>query len=383
MEASALGYFDHNATTPMRARARQVWLETAERHWHNPSGLYREAGAAKRLLEDCREAVADYFDVDDPERVVFTSGATEANNAVMRHLSLAVRGSLAISGIEHPSVAAAASTYFGNERLYPWSVDAPTGQVEVAALEEMVRRGGLGAVTIMAANNETGALQPWEAVADLCRQAGLPLHIDAAQWIGKCPPGRLAASAYLSGSAHKFGGGKGVGFLLLPPGDGAAFHAQVGGPQEQGRRAGTENLPAIAAMVEALQELESDRLTALAEGRAKERDAFEARVMETLDVRILARAGTRLWNTSLLVLPWGRNVKWLARLSQRGFAVSTGSACSAGKGNPSATMAAMGLDFEEMGRVLRVSGGPETRSEDWERLADALLEVAAEWRAEA
>ncbi len=96
------GYFDHNATTPMSAAARAAWLEASDRHWHNPSGLYRESGEARRILEDWRAALADHFGIDEPERIVFTSGATEANNAVIRHLAESVAGLLVTSEIEHP-----------------------------------------------------------------------------------------------------------------------------------------------------------------------------------------------------------------------------------------------------------------------------------------
>lgn len=379
---AARGYFDHNATTPMTASAREAWLEAAERHWHNPSGLYREAGEARRVLEDWREALADHLGIGEPERVVFTSGATEANNAVIRHLSESVPGALALSGIEHPSVAAAAETCFGPARIRPLPVDAGTGRIDPAALEEALRGGGIGAVSAMAANNETGALQPWPEIAALCRGAGLPLHVDAAQWIGKCPLGDLAGAGYVTGSGHKFGGGKGAGFLVLPEEEASPFHGFVGGPQEQGRRAGTEDLPGIAAMATALLEHGEASLARAAERQAPWRDAFEARVAAGVGVRVVAGEGGRLWNTSLFVLPFGRNVKWLARLSRRGFAVSTGSACSAGKGNPSATMRAMGLDYAEMGRVLRVSGGGGTAREDWQGLAEALLEIAGELRGE-
>jgi len=118
-------------------------------------------------------------------------------------------------------------------------------------------------------------------------------------------------------------------------------------------------------------------LEQLATARSTERDEFESRVSE-MGIRTIGAEGPRLWNTSMLVLPHTKNLKWLTRLSQRGFSVSTGSACSAGRGNPSRVMAAMGLGHEDMGRVLRVSGGWETVMEDWTALAGALREVGAE-----
>lgn len=365
------GYFDHNATTPMDAAARAVWAETEARHWHNPSSLYREAGEARRVLEEWREALADQLELDEPERVVFTSGATEANQAVIRHFAKTIEGKIAVSAVEHPSVLAAVASHFSADRIVALPVDPATGSVTLGTVRKLIDRGGIGAVTLMAANNETGAIQPWRETAEISCEAGVRFHCDAAQWFGKMPAGSLNDTGFVTGSAHKFGGGKGVGFLVLPESE-MDFQVAVGGAQENGHRAGTENLPGIAAMCEALQ-----RRSGLEFCQGDLRDAFEKRV-SFLGVRILASNGPRLWNTSMLVLPYGKNLKWLTRLSQRGFAVSTGSACSAGKGNPSTVMAAMGLDYEAMGRVLRISSGPETTAGDWEALAEAISEVAGE-----
>jgi cysteine desulfurase len=373
------GYFDHNATTPMSGAARAAWLEASDRHWHNPSGLYREAGEARRVLEDWRAVLADHFGLDEPERIVFTSGATEANNAVIRHLAATASGFLVTSEIEHPCVEAAVNLHAKSDRIRRLPTDRATGAADLEVFRQWVEAGEVGAVSLMAANNETGALQPWREAAALCREAGISFHTDAAQWIGKLPAGGLGEAGFVTGSAHKFGGGKGTGFLILPEEEtGAPFHGFVGGPQEHGRRAGTEDLPGIAGMVAALLERDDEALSAVAECQGALRDGFERRVSGELGVAVLAGSGPRLWNTSMFVLPHGKNLKWLTRLSQRGFSVSTGSACSAGKGNPSAVMMAMGLDFGEMGRVLRVSGGRETTAEEWEGLAEALLEVSRE-----
>ncbi|MDF1862707.1 MAG: aminotransferase class V-fold PLP-dependent enzyme [Verrucomicrobiales bacterium] len=368
-------YFDYNATTPMSATAREIWNEASEQLWHNPSSLYREAGYAKQRLDDAREDLADLLGVDAPERVVFTSGATEANNAIVRYFSRSKRGKLAFSAIEHPCVEASVSEFCETGGTFEIPVDPGSGVVDLDALESGLRSGGLSAVSIMAANNETGVLQPWREVAALCREQEIPFHSDAAQWIGKMPLEGLGECDWITGSGHKFGGGKGVGFLMMPEEGGEDFHAAVGGPQEEGRRAGTENLPAILAMVGALEEMSG---LDFGKERAEGRDRFEARVKEELGIQIIGESAPRLWNTSMILLPREKNLKWLTRLSGLGFAVSTGSACSAGKGNPSRVMAAMGLDFDEMGRVLRLSGGWESTPENWDALAGALVSVGAE-----
>lgn len=374
-------YFDFNATTPMSNEARLVWMDMASSRWHNPSSLYREAGAARGLLDDWRERLADYFAIDEPERIVFTSGATEANNAVIRYFSESGSGAIAVSGIEHPSVDAPVTGFFPGDRIRRIPVDRDTGVIDLSLLEKWIRSGEIGAVSVMAANNETGALQPWLEISQLCRAAEVRFHTDAAQWIGKCPVVGLDQCGFVTGSGHKFEGGKGIGFLVLPEEvTEPDFHSLIGGPQEQGRRAGTENLPGIAAMVTALVARDEQILKDVAAAQQDRRTRFEVTITGACGCRILAAKGPRLWNTSMFVVPHSKNLKWLTRLSERGFCVSTGSACSAGKGNPSAVMMAMGLDFEEMGRVIRVSGGWETEASDWDVLAAALLEVEAELR---
>jgi len=374
------GYFDHNATTPISGAALAAWQDAATRHWQNPSSLYREAGEARNLLEVTRETLADYFGIDEAERLVFTSGATEANNAVIRHLA-AAGGVIAISGLEHPCVQVPVEALFPEDRVRRIPVVAGTGVIDFAVLGQWITDGEVHCVSVMAANNETGALQPWREIAELCREAGVRYHNDAAQWIGKGPVAGLERCDFVTGSGHKFGGGKGAGFLILPEDfDEIDFHGQIGGPQEDGRRAGTEDLPGIVAMVAALTERPDAARVESGEGLAAERDAFERRIEKEIGCRLLAAAGPRLWNTSMFVLPHTKNLKWLTRLSQRGFSVSTGAACSAGKGNPSTVMAAMGLDYGEMGRVIRVSGGWTSGGEEWDALARALVEVGRDLR---
>jgi cysteine desulfurase len=361
-------YFDHNATTPLCPAAREAWLEAADRFWHNPSSLYREAGAAKRRLEDAREELADRLGCDSPERVVFTSGATEGNQAVMRHAAGSGKKRVFLSDQEHPSLREAAFREFGRE-------GTTEGEFDDERLEDYAL------VSMMAANNETGLLLPWKDLAASCREVGIPFHTDAAQWIGKLPAADLGAQCdWITGCAHKFGGPKGTGFLVIPEGETANFRWFVGGPQEHGHRAGTEDLPGILAMLAAQREKTDPFLAENRERWQLDRDTFEAALGQRLTgVKFVGRRADRLWNTSMLVLPGAEsNLKWLTRLSSRGFSVSTGSACSAGKGAPSHVMAAMGLSPDEMSRVIRVSGGWKTKAGDWMALGEAIADVAGE-----
>lgn len=366
-------YFDHNATTPVSARAIEVWTEASRENWHNPSSLYPAAGYAKQRLDDARENLADLLGFDAPERIVFVSGATEANNVALRFLAESRTGKIVVSAIEHPSVAAAVERDFGAGRTIVLDVCGSSGSVDPGELVRIIGEEEIAAVSVMAANNETGAIQPWREIAAICRKAGVPYHCDAAQWIGKMSISGLGECDYLVGCGHKFGAGKGVGFLVLPEAGAEHFHAAVGGPQEEGRRAGTEDLSSVLAMVAALEE----RMESLADATALSaaRDAFERRMVDEVGAVPVGAGGERLPNTSMIVLPHGKNLKWLVRLGAMGFAVSTGSACSAGKGNPSSVMQAMGLNYEEMGRVLRFSSSMQASTREWNALADAIAVV--------
>ncbi len=369
-------YFDFNATTPLSAAARAAWLRAAERHWQNPSSLYRDAGLAAQALETARERLAALLDCE-AERIVFTSGATEGNNMVFAGAARWLRPDqrAALSAVEHPSVREAARAWLGAARVDELPVNEH-GTLETATVARWLAEHGVraGLVSVMAANNESGGLQPWHELAALCREASVPFHCDAVQWLGKLPAAGLGACDFLTGSAHKFGGPKGTGFVLLPPTVERRVNLLFGGPQEAGRRAGTENYPGVEAMVTALEEREQ-----AGSADASGRDAFEQQMREAFPgLRVIGAGAARLWNTSLLVMPEHSNLKWLTRLSRRGFAISTGSACSVGKEGSSVVVRALGAGEEELRRVLRVSGGWETTAADWTALVEAFVAVGAE-----
>jgi cysteine desulfurase len=226
----------------------------------------------------------------------------------------------------------------------------------------------------MAANNESGSLQPWRELAAHCRERGIAFHTDAAQWLGKLPAHHLGQCDYITGSAHKFGGPKGIGFLVLRDED-ETLRFLRGGPQEHGRRAGTENYPAIEAMVTALESI-TPQLDPIAAQQTAHRDTFEQTLREAMpDLRIIGQHAPRLWNTSLLVMPRHDNLKWLTRLSRLGFAISTGSACSSGKEGSSIVVTALGATPAELRRVVRLSSGWQTTAQDWHDLAQAFVQV--------
>lgn len=360
------GYFDHNATTPLHPVAREAWLRASDKHWHNPSSLYRDAGLAAQQLEAARERLADLIGTD-AERIVFTSGATESNNALFA--CLPQDATVLISAIEHPSVREAAR----GRRVVEIPVNAD-GVVEPEAVKKTLAQHRPALVSVMAANNESGALQPWREIAEVCRENGVPFHTDAAQWLGKQDAAALGECDFITGSAHKFGGPKGCGFLVLPSEDSRLSFLR-GGPQENGRRAGTENYPAIEAMVSVLEHL-APRLADVQKEQQQRRDEFISSMRAVCGgLRVISADAPRLWNTVLMVMPAHDNLKWLTRLSRRGFSISTGSACSSGKEGSSVVVTALGASMDELKRVVRISGGWDTTAEDWQALAGAFAEV--------
>ena len=362
-------YFDHNATSPLIPAARDAWLDAVDCYVGNPSSPHRLGARADAALTQVREKLAAWLGCA-PDAIVWTSGATESNNAALHHAGRSGSGEAWISSIEHPCVIAAAERHFAERtRHIPATGD---GVVDVAWIAEALRKNRPALIGVMAANNETGVLQPWRVIRELCGEHGIPFFCDAAQWIGKLPAAGLGACDFVSGCAHKFGGPQGVGFMKVP----ADFLPLiVGGPQEEGRRAGTENVAGILAMIAALEaRAKMDAPFAL-------RADFESALRRALPgVRILGDGAERLWNTVSVVMPEVADCRqrWVVKLDKLGFAVSTGSACASGKEKPSHVLSAMGIPPDTAARVLRFSSGWETRASDWQELLGGLQQAFTE-----
>ena len=398
-------YFDHNATTPLAAVARETWLRAQDEAWQNASSPYRAAAQVKIRLEAAREKFAILLG-DEAERYVFTSGATEAANAVIAWWAqtLPAEALIAVNPTEHPCVLEPLKNHFGDR--IKWLKLNSEGVVDLNEMKVchllsdklgLGANGGAGArkvaaVVVMAANNETGVVQPWSEIAGACAEAGVAYLCDASQWLGKLPAGGIGGGGFVIAAGHKFGGPKGVGLLKLAP-QSEGLRAQLGGGQERGQRGGTEDFPGIAAMGAALAEAEQKKVFLETE-RLAWREEFERAVSVAVPgVRVIGAGAMegqsnpigyslpdRLWNTVSLVMPFAENTRWVTRLDKRGFQVSTGSACATGKGGPSHVLAAMGFDAETAKRVVRVSSGWDTTREDWQALAAAFGEVAGEVR---
>jgi len=369
-------YFDHNATSPLLPAARQAWLEACEQFPGNPSSPHRLGARADNALNEAREKIAALLGCHATE-IVFTSGATESNNTVLHHgAQTSPDAAVWVSAIEHPSVLEPAQFYFGKRlRLIPATAD---GVMDLPWIEVQLKRTRPALVAVMAANNETGALQPWREVLRLCREHSVPFFCDAVQWIGRLPAAGLGECDWVSASAHKFGGPRGVGFLKVPRSL-SIVPLVRGGPQEEKRRAGTENVAGVLAMTAALEfrtgQIAAGEHEALAAARAE----FERRLLAELPgAEIVAARASRLWNTVSALMPEADcQQRWVVKLDKAGFAVSTGSACSSGQEEPSHVLRAMGYAPAAAGRVLRFSAGWETTPADWDALLVALKLVHA------
>lgn len=375
LNAAAMLYFDHNATHPLSRTAREAWLEATERYVGNPSSPHRLGARADAALSQAREKLAGWLGCE-PHDIVWTSGATEANNAALQSAAANGAREIWISAIEHPCALAAAERYFGkSRRVIPVTGE---GVVDLEWLAEALKSSTPGLVGVMAANNETGVLQPWRQVLELCREHGVPFFCDAAQWIGKLPAQGLGVSDFVSGCAHKFGGPQGVGFLKVP----AKFRSLiVGGPQEDGRRAGTENVAGVLAMIAALDERETALRSNFVSERVQWREGFIREVQGALPgVKIVGGEAERLWNTVAAIVPEAADCRqrWVVKLDKLGYAVSTGSACASGKEETSHVLAAMKISGDEASRALRFSSGWETTHEDWTRLLGGLRDAHRE-----
>jgi cysteine desulfurase len=346
----------------------------------NPSSVHAEGRQARRLVEDARSAVATAVGAR-PQDVVFASGGTEVNAlALTPGLRLGAgepARRLLVSAIEHPSVQSGGR--FSPDAIGTIRVTG-SGLVDLGHLRELLSDGPAALVSVMLANNETGALQPVGEVADLVHEAGGLLHVDAIQALGKIPFALKSMKADLvTLSAHKIGGPKGVGALVLGEQVQGLEPLLRGGGQELGRRAGTENVAGIAAfgaaVAAAMTSLEGDaaRLQGL-------QNRLENGLRQTPDMLVFSGDVSRLPNTTLFTVPGLKAETAVIGFDLGGIAVSSGSACSSGKVQPSHVLAAMGFDRELAQGAVRLSLGWSTSEEEidlaleaWRKLADVLL----------
>lgn len=372
-------YLDHNATTPifpeLKGKVRE-WLD----FWGNPSSIHWAGRGPKAVLREARRNLADLLGVE-PLELIFTSGGSESNNLAFNildaHRGLG-RDQVIISRVEHPSVAKTAE-YWSTRG---WKVDQVSidrnGELNFEEFESLLsERTAL--VSIMTANNETGHIFPIQKIAELAHARGALVHTDAVQTLGKIAVNLHELGVDLASfSGHKFYSLKGTGLLYVRKG--VSLTSLIhGGGQERGRRAGTENLLSIAAL--GFMASKKADIAAQGERIKKLRDHFEARVLSEIEgSHVTGAEGLRLPNTSSVILPGVDGETLLMNLDVRGFAVSTGAACSSGNPEPSPTLLAMGLSREEAQSSLRVSFGWENTTEDIDAFVEALKSVVERLR---
>ncbi len=369
-------FCDHNATSPLRPECREAVLH-ALTIGGNPASVHAAGRAARAIVEEARDAVTKLAGAKSDE-VIFTSGATESNSlalwgaveGAMTEAEKPVRITrLFVSAIEHSSVLKTAQRVAERSagvrlEIIPVTAD---GVVDVEALRVMLREGkGRTLVAVMAANNETGVVQPIAEISRLARDAKALLLVDAVTAAGKIDLD-FSLCDYMTLSAHKLGGPQGAGALLVR--DGVPFAPQlVGGGQQKGLRAGTENLSGIAGFGAAAKVALNDgeeraRLAGL-------RDYFEKTLKAAIPgTTIFGERAKRLCNTSNAALPGLSGENIVIALDLDGVLVSSGSSCSSGKITPSHVLSAMGVNENLAGASLRVSFGWSSTKED----ADAVV----------
>ncbi len=364
-------YLDCNATTPMADPVVQA-LECAQRElFGNASSLYREGRDALAALSAARERVAALVGCE-PGEVIFTGSATEADHLAVTsalHGAGPGRKRVLLSAIEHPAVfdqwEAMERSGFRVDEI---SVTAQ-GVLDLARFEAQMGED-VALVSVMAAHNESGVLQPLEDVGRLCRRYGALFHTDAVQALGKVPsPWRTARPHYVAVAAHKLYGPKGIGALAARNGA-PLVPLLVGGGQEGGRRSSTEAVP-LAVAFGAACKLAGE---ALAQGGrlAQLRDDMELRLREDHGAAVHGEGAPRLPNTSFFSLPGFSGPALASALDEAGVAVSTGSACHSGGTAGPRVLKAMDVDRRLMGSALRVSLGRESARDDVETLLSRL-----------
>jgi cysteine desulfurase len=368
-------YLDWNATTPLRREAKEAMAEA----WGllgNPSSVHAEGRHARRLVEDARAVIAGAVGAL-PRNVIFTSGGTEANALALspglRRVSGAPAERLLVSAIEHASVLAGGR--FSRESIGTLEV-TEAGVLDLNRLTAALENGPPTLVSLMLANNETGAVQPVAQAADIVHAAGGVLHVDAIQAFGKIPfDFRGLGADLITLSAHKIGGPKGAGAVILAEGVHGLAPLLRGGGQELGHRAGTENVAAIAgfgaAALAAMARLESQasQLETL-------RNRLETGLRGTPGLVIFADKVARVPNTTLFTVPGLKAETAVIGFDLAGIAVSSGSACSSGKVQRSYVLDAMGFGGEFANGAVRLSMGWSTTDADIDRCLEAWRKLA-------
>jgi cysteine desulfurase len=374
-------YLDHNATTPIHPEVVQAMDRCHAEGYANPASPHRLGQRARKVLEDARERIAEILGADptgaQPDRLIFTSSATEANNLALLGIARSggpEPGQVIISAIEHSSVIEPAEHLMEQGWDYDGLAVTSDGVVRTDLLPGLLTEKAR-VVSVTLGNHDTGVLQPVGRLAAICHQVGVPLHTDAAQVVGKLPVDfRQLGVAAMSIGAHKFRGPLGIGALLVRH-DVALEPLMFGGPHQWGRRPGTESVALAVGMLTALEIWQKDREAHVRQMTAL-RDHFEQGLKAGAPgVIVHGAAARRLPNTSNVAFPGPDGQVLLMALDLSGVACSLGSACSSGSMEISPVLRAMGLPNEIVARSLRFSLGATTTEAEIDEAVRRILHV--------
>lgn len=371
-------YLDHNATTPIDPRVAEKLAELYGRPWANASSQHRAGMRSRAALDEAGDQVLRLLGGRmrgmESDRLVWTSGGTEANNLALLGLAGQPPGRVILSAIEHPSVLAAAEQLAGRGFTVRSLRCGRDGVVDLGHLDELLGESGppVRVVSLMLGNNETGALQPVAEVAERGHAAGAWVHTDAVQVVGKAPLDFAALGVdALSLTAHKFHGPRGVGALMLRR-RATLTPTLPGGFQQEGLRGGTEPIELALGLAFAL-DLAIAELPSRSTRMAELRDRLEQRLTAEIPAaEVHARNAPRLPHTTNVAFPPADRQRLLLSLDATGVACSTGSACQSGSSEPSHVLTAMGVSREQLGSSLRLSLGAGTTADEIDAAADAI-----------
>lgn len=373
-------YLDWNATAPLLPQVRDALVSAVERYPGNASSIHREGQIARSVIERCRRAVAHAVGAP-PQAVVLTGGATEGNNQVLRtHAKYTPDAHIVCSAVEHPSVLEVVeslskqgvkTTIIGVDQV---------GRLDYAALARALEDGAT-LVSVMWANNESGNVYDVERIVSMVHDAGALYHTDATQALGRLGIDFRAVGAdYMTLSAHKMGGPKGIGAVVVR--EGLVLEAMLsGGHQERGRRPGTENVPAAAGLEAAAKLITSERARWTEELLATRASMLEALREHAPGFHVRCDPENYLPNTLNVAFDGVGGEDLLLALDLAGVSASSGSACTAGSLEPSHVILAMGYEPKEAKRSVRFSWGITTSARDVTHAAQRVGEVVGRLRA--
>ena len=371
-------YADHAATTKLRAEAAKAYAETAAKYYGNPSSLHTVGQEAQEVLTACREQIATLIGAE-PREIYFTSGGSESDNQAI--LSAAYFGAkkgkkkIISTAIEHHAVLHTLRKLKREGFEVVLLPVAPNGIVAVSDVENAID-DTTALVTVMLANNEIGTIQPVEEIGAICKARGVLFHTDAVQAVGHIPVDvKKIGCDYLALSAHKFGGPKGIGALYVRRGAPIASLIE-GGAQERGKRAGTEDLPAIAAMTEALKASIAD-MDATSAVLKRLQDKLIDGLSKIPHCALNGDREKRLPGNTSFCFEGIEGESLLLLLDEKGICASSGSACTSGSLDPSHVLLAIGRVHDVAHGSLRITLGEENTEADVDYLLKAIPEVVS------